>query len=267
MTNIQWNELPTSNGFIVTISEQHPYFSEHIVRGRKVLPGVAYLEIVTQAVSKLFPQFIISSFEDGVWLRPIICDKTFCAFQVFLVISNEDILFEIKLDDMVCAHGALKQQQSNTACFNAQNAFRIINQANRRIDRNAVYEAFSEMGICYGEYFQRIDYVDIYQNQALSLLSNQGSVQLGFTNLLDCAFQSGMAISIGEHTDSLMPFSFGLLHYHQLSGVFNKEIYRVITEKKSSFRTSITICDDQYNPLLSVYDLGVKPSLFLSQKN
>ena len=269
MVNIHWHKLPSAMGFVVTIPEEHPYFSEHIVRGKKVLPGVAYLDVVSHAVSKLFAEFPICSFEDVVWLRPIVCDKAFCEFNVLLSVSNEGILFEIMLDEALCGNGLVRKQllQSVTACLSSEQAYRIINQSTHRITRLDVYAAFSKMGIHYGQYFQRINYVDIYQNQAVSLLSNHDGVQLGFVNLLDCAFQSGMAISIGEHTESLMPFSFGLLHYHQLSGVLNKHTYYVITEKKSSFRTNITICDDQYTTLLSVYDLGVKPSLLQLQEN
>lgn len=262
MKNIEWNKVPNQDEFVVTIKEQHPYFFEHCVRGRKVLPGVAYLDIVAQAVRQMYPDFIIKAFEDGLWLRPIVCHEVACTLNILLSKEPQGIAFKVMVDSELCGAGLVKSNRSNVGQhLSFEQADDITNHAVRRISRSEVYQAFAEMGIDYGRYFRRINYVDVHENKSVSLLSNNDGVQLSFVNLLDAAFQSGMAISIGEHQESLMPFSLGAIHFHGETDITQHHSYYVITEKKSAFRTNITICDDRYQTLLSVHDLGVKPSL------
>ncbi|WP_353894629.1 polyketide synthase dehydratase domain-containing protein [Photorhabdus laumondii] len=133
-------------------------------------------------------------------------------------------------------------------------------QTEDHFTREGIYQAFADMGIVYGSYFQRISYVQRRTNMALSWLSNYDGIFLGWSGLMDCSFQAGMAISIGERNDSLMPYSLGLLMLHKPLPLQGLGSVFVLTKKLSSYRTNITIFNEEYSPLLSVFDLGVKPS-------
>lgn len=265
MKKLVWNTQADQKGFSVQIAEQHPYFSEHRVLNNKVLPGVAYIELAILAVRKLYPNFTIASVEDGVWLLPIVATQELTNIDIRLTLIEESnhITYKIIQDTDVCGSGTIKQKIENyTGDFlDFDQGMAIANASEKRINHNNIYTAFSEMGIDYGSYFSGINYVDIYQNKAFSLIKNFDGTPFDFVNLLDSAFQSGMAISIGEHQESLMPFSFRTLCFHHNHALITGDKYYVITEKKSLFRTEITICDQDLQKLISVIDLGVKPSL------
>jgi hypothetical protein len=135
----------------------------------------------------------------------------------------------------------------------------VAGGAVRRLEGSRIYEAFSAMGINYGPYFRRIRQVDILGQCSVARLSGGHEADLSFTNLLDCAFQSGMAIAIGSETGSLMPFSLGSMVFHDDLSLTSGTTWGVATEKFNRFRSSLVVFDAEGRPVLSVMDLGVKP--------
>lgn len=261
-TQINWYRQPQANTFMVEIPADHVYFSDHRVRGNKVLPGVVYLEIALEAVQRCFPTQSFTALDDCCWIRPIVCDTKQVSLEIALTISGEQVKFDLTRGDTMYSFGYLRAQSGMTKKIAVPLAKKeiVLNRSVRRINREDTYRAFSDMGIDYGHYFRRINYVDIYDNLACSLLSNNDGVAIGLANLLDCSLQSGMAILIGEHQDSLMPFSLGSMKLHRDINFDHLHSYYVLTQKNSPFRTNICICNDAYQPLISIFDLGVKPS-------
>ncbi|ABC30236.1 Polyketide synthase modules and related protein [Hahella chejuensis KCTC 2396] len=264
-TEGQWRSLPAGDGFRVSLRDDHPYFSHHRVRGWKVLPGVVYLELALSAIAKARPDFKTGFIDDVVWLRPVLASTPVTDIDVQLApISPTRFEFRIEHGGEMCGGGVVNAQTASGSADPLATPLCVRSQVGAEtrdhFPRSEVYAAFADMGIVYGPYFQRISYVQRLSNKALSWLSNNDGVFLGWASLLDCAFQAGMAISIGERRESLMPYSLGRLTLHQalpdqaLGSAF------VLTEKLSPFRTNLTIFDEAYTPLLSVFDLGVKPS-------
>lgn len=243
LPQIDFTVLSDLSGAQVTIKAEHPYFSHHRVLGHKVLPGVVYLELAMQAANLLYPTLIIDSLEDSVWMQPVVCSSEKVTLKVLLSIDGFNLKYQLCDEDKVYGQGTICQRCSiNAAPSVGLDARELVAQNSlRRISRKQSYSAFSEMGIDYGRYFQRINYVDIHQNQAIALLSDNDGSLITLANLLDCSFQSGMAISIGEHKDALMPFSLGALKFHQSPKQVHKHSYYVLTRKDSPFRTNITI--------------------------
>ncbi|MGL4487458.1 MAG: polyketide synthase dehydratase domain-containing protein [Yersinia sp. (in: enterobacteria)] len=260
-----WCLLSDASGYSVTLSHSHPYFSDHQVRGRKVFPGVAYLELALIAATKMYPALTPKALEDIVWLRPIICNEGEAEIRLRLLpISMNRIDFHIELAGQTCGYGCICGDSPRicqaTSVVPLSVREKIGTQTQDHLPRVKIYRAFAKMGIVYGAYFQRISYVQRYSNMALSWLSNYDGIFLGWSGLMDCSFQVGVAISIGEHNDSLMPYSLGRLTLHQPLPSHALGSAFVLTEKLSPFRTNITIFDENYNPLISVFELGVKPS-------
>lgn len=260
-----WRNLHDGTGYRVTLRDDHPYFSHHRLRGWKVLPGVVYLELALSAVARQQPNFKTGFVDEVVWLRPVLANTLETEIDVQLSpINPTRVEFRIEHKGEFCGSGVLNAGVASGYVDNLATPLCVRSQVGAatcdHFARSEVYAAFADMGIVYGPYFQRISYVQRFSNKALSWLSNYDGVFLGWASLLDCAFQVGMAISIGERRESLMPYSLGQLTLHQalpdhaLGGAF------VLTEKLSPFRTNITIFDEAYTPLLSVFDLGVKPS-------
>lgn len=264
-TEVRWHSLPNEGGYRVILRDNHPYFSHHLVRGSKVLPGVVYLELAFSAVANGRPDFKTSFVDEVVWLRPIIANTPETEINVQLSpISPSRIEFRIEYGGEICGGGVLNAKTVSGRTDSLAAPLHVLSQVSGETQdnftRNEVYAAFTDMGIVYGPYFQRISCVQRLSNKALSWLSNYDDVFLGWTGLLDGAFQSGMAISIGEHKESLMPYSLGRLILHQALPDWALDRAFVLTEKLSPFRTNLTIFDEAYVPLLSVFDLGVKPS-------
>lgn len=249
--------------FMVSLPLHHPCLADHIVRGKLVLPGVTYLELALAVAQRQYPRLPVVAFEDCVWLRPVVGEHDSVRVRVRLQAhADARIRFDF-LDEVgsICsgwmsggASGPGPWQQA------ADIWQRVTGESVRRYNRRQIYAEFSNMGIDYGRYFRRINYVDVHENQAVALLSNNDAVALSFSNLLDGAFQSGMAISIGTEAGSLMPFSLGMLVLHQPIDFKRTDSCFAVTEKSTKFRTNIAIHSEEGAPLVSVFDLGVKPS-------
>jgi len=263
----RWRFLNDDSGYSVIFSRHHPYFSDHHVQDLKVLPGVVYIELALMAAARRFPMLAPKIVEDIVWLRPIICSGDNADIRVRLnPINDNRVEYFIEYGGDICGYGSVcgddQRSSADTLATPLNVRDQVVSQTQDHFTRAELYRSFADMGIVYGEYFQRINYVQRHDNLALSWLSNSDGIFMGWSGLMDCSFQSGMAISIGEHSNSLMPYSLGRLVFHRSLPAKAMESAFVLTEKCSSFRTNITIFDQDYNPLLSVFDLGVKPSNF-----
>ncbi len=247
--------------FSLNLPYNHHYFSHHKVRSTPVLPGVAFLEWALKALALFDPHFNPTQIQDVVWTHPITPDSIGARLRIRLEqTSKHTVTYQLFQDKIECGSG----------CFFSSHAFPdplLVPKINAHSSEKdhilhaQLYDAFEDMGITYGSFFRCVQGVQRHPGYyAEALLIPREGVELSWANLLDCAFQVGMAISIGQHRESLMPYTMGYLHFHApipstpLTSAF------VVTEKLSPFRTSLTIFDHTHTPLLSVCDLGVKPS-------
>ncbi|MGW7413253.1 polyketide synthase dehydratase domain-containing protein [Streptomyces sp. NPDC054863] len=248
--------------FRVQIDPGHTYLREHLVGGRRVLPGVACLETAVRGAALLHPEATTFAVRDAAWLRPIsgdAPDELVVAFRSAPGARTTD--YTVTHRGALCAMGTLLfEKQDRAPAVGLEVRDEICAHTTSHLTRRELYEGFSHMGIDYGPYFRRNTYVQRYGKRSLAWLSHNDGTPMGMVNLLDCSFQSGMAISIGEHRDSLMPFSMGHMIFHAPAR-FPADSAFVLTEKLSPFRTNFTVYDEDYEPLLSVVDLGVKPAL------
>lgn len=252
------------NGATLCVPPHHPCFSDHQVRSMPVLPGVSYLELVLNAAKLLFPHFTTSTLEDCLWLRPFLGNVPSPRLNIeFKPVGDERLAFAVGDQEHTYALGCLCAEPAKTD-IPAQGK-RIREQLglhfSRYFNHQQVYAEFTGMGIDYGPFFKKISEVRIHEQQSLALLSRQVGAGFCFSNLLDCAFQSGMAISIGTERGSLMPFSLGTLVLHAPIDFSHRNEYWVTTQKNTEFRTDICVLSHDGRPLISVRDLGVKPSL------
>lgn len=259
---MKWMPLRSGEGFEVSLRRDHPYFSHHRVRGWRVLPGVVYLELALSALLKSYPSSVPSKLIDAVWLHPILGEEDTTTILVTLKPdSSNKIEYQIYHNSECCGYGVLTFD--TTFCEQAvpaATATIISSPDANRMTGDEIYKSFSELRIDYGPTFQRISHVTRLNNSAVARLSAGANTPFVWANLLDCSFQAGMAISLGEHQNSLMPYSLGQLVFHQALPVELSGGVTVLTKKLSPFRTNITIIGELYGPLISVFDLGVKPS-------
>jgi hypothetical protein len=245
------------------LREDHYLLADHRVRGHRVLPGVACFDLALSAMALCFPRINVRAFEDCVWIRPAVCADETLRLRIRVTEEpNGSFGFETMDDAGSLARGVLKSAETFASPWStAATVWRQVTESSTtRLNRARIYDAFSTMGIDYGPHFRRIHYADIVKNRAVALLSNNDAARIELCNMLDCAFQSGMVISINEETESLMPFSLGALLIHVPIATLDSHSFYVVTEKVTQFRTNIGIYDENGASVASILDLGVKPS-------
>ena len=262
MTTTQAELLPaTEPGMVRAVLDPgHTYLREHRVQGRCVLPGVVWLELAVRAGQR--PRTTVAGIMDAAWLRPVHGDEPLDELALTLSDAAGDAVdYTVTNRGRLCGMGTLRYRDEDRApAVPLAVRDRICEHTRSHLTRSEIYTEFAAMGIDYGPYFRRITYVQRHEQTSLAWLSHNDGTRLDLVNLLDCSFQAGMAISIGEHRDSLMPYSMGHMAFHVPPRTPVTSAF-VLTVKHSPFRTSLTVYDEDYAPLISVYDLGVKPAI------
>ncbi|MCP5005923.1 MAG: type I polyketide synthase, partial [Planctomycetes bacterium] len=181
------------------------FLNEHQVKGGKVFPGVAYLEMARAAVEKA-----LGELEDGmaihlknvVWPQPIVIDGS--VQKVHIGLFGEEsgqIQYEVYTDSdneegaIVHSRGVAEiKEKEETPALDIQN---LRSQMNARLlSAEDCYQAFKKMGIEYGEGHRGIREIYQGENQVLAKLSLPYSVHdtldgyLLHPGLMDSAIQS-----------------------------------------------------------------------------
>jgi hypothetical protein len=251
------------DGFDAAIPSSHPCLADHVVRGHRVLPGVVHLDLALGAAHLKYPGFRAIGFEDCTWTKPLLAPGDGVRAHVALEpAASGRVRFAVRDLEATFASGWIASQPAIPGPWEggAEIRRRATQGSWRRIAREDVYRAFSELGIDYGPFFRRIERVDIEANHAFARLVGDGGVDIELSNLLDCASQSSIAISIGMDVGSLMPFSLGAMIAHEPLDFGGEPSFCVASEKSTPYRTMIGIYGADGRPLLSVWDLGVRPS-------
>lgn len=243
----------------VVIDAKHPWLAHHVVKGRPVLPGAVWIHLVMELAKHMYPSFEIQCVFDVAWLRPIVS-----SVQVEFYVAIEhcqdttQLRFTIDSGGQRCGTGRLSSVPLRVGPIVPINMQAKWDRGPLKIiTRERLYHEFLHMGIGYGAYFRKVSYVQRCGRTSFAVIGGNGT-GIGRANLMDCAFQGGLAISIGEHQEALMPYSLGrMIVHHKIP--YPLEFAYVVTRKDSEFRTSFTAYNDDCEPLLSVSDLGVKP--------
>src|SRR2546423_745077 len=164
-----------------TFTGEEFFLKDHQVRTKdgavqKVLPGVAYLEMVRAAVEQAWPRSSESNIlvlRDTVWARPFVVSEE-KEISIALLPKNEDeIEYEIYSRDagqeiVHCQGRALWSHQQATARLDLDQLKGQMGQS--RMDPKSIYAAFERMGIFYGAAFQGIQAIYRGNGHALAHL-------------------------------------------------------------------------------------------------
>nr|WP_315824593.1 polyketide synthase dehydratase domain-containing protein [Paraflavitalea speifideiaquila] len=212
--------------FSSTFTGEEFFLKDHLVNGKKLLPGVAYLEMVYEAMGIAGgQQGKAIEVENLVWLQPFSVNGHPENISIQLLPQdNGDIRFDIH------SHPTAGEPNART---HSQGMARYLGQAEvpaidikalqaimslGRLEADACYDLFAQMGIVYGPAQRGIQCIYKGQGQALAQLSIPGSVANTLSqyalhpSLLDAALQSviGCMITPGILPDRLplaIPFA------------------------------------------------------------
>jgi len=206
--------------FSSTFTGDEFFLADHIVNGKRILPGVAYLEMARAAVMYSIDAFATTlptknnpvRLKNVVWIKPIIVDDQ--AVEVHIRLSSEqrgEINYEIYSNAInQAAEPVVHHRGSAVICADAQPAYLNIKALQAQCNLNTlasakIYDSFREMGMTYGPGQQGLDTVYLGSGQVLARISLPSVVtdtQHQFVlhpSLLDSALQATISLTMATN--------------------------------------------------------------------
>ncbi|MBD8525908.1 type I polyketide synthase [Pseudomarimonas arenosa] len=206
------------------------FLRDHKVLGRRVLPGVAYVEMVRAAAALALPgdRTRTLEFQDHAWIQPVVVDDAF-VLTVVLHDKGEDedgghwLDYEIRSEGggetphargtVRCSAEIIEAEPVDVAAVDE-----AIEGAN--CDRDALYARFEALGLRYGSTMQGITELRSDGDQVIARLRLPGASDPRFglhPAIMDSAMQCTICLLAGldgEGGAALMPFAFDDMIVH-----------------------------------------------------
>jgi acyl transferase domain-containing protein/acyl carrier protein/SAM-dependent methyltransferase len=194
-------------GFTTHLTSNEEVIRDHVVRRKKILSGVAYLEMGREAGERVAEEKI-SVIKNIAWLSPVIIDNTPVAVHTSLFPLENGLSFSIySTEDTEHCTGLLTydlpERQEN---FSLSEIRARLHHTKKGAD---CYDFFQSLQLDHGPSFQGIQELHFNENEALSkitlTLNGQYVLQPG---IMDSALQTCAAFSFNKDNISLfLPFS------------------------------------------------------------
>ncbi len=258
------------------------YLSDHNVSGRKVLPGVTYLEMA-RAAAEIAGAGKIQAIENVFWTQPVIVSDEPTDLHVSLYPDQASGF----LDYEVVSRGERGQKlihgQGKLVCNGHKhhmdgpsdesvhpNAPFDINAIKKRcVNRRSgeeCYAEFEKRGLRYGTGFQVIQEMRFNEREVLSELALPACVRNEFRDytlhpsLMDGALQTAAGL-IQNKTDTapFLPFSLGR---SEMTGPLTETCYAHATPSETGRESRIfdvRLLDPSGHLLVSLYDISMRP--------
>lgn len=203
------------------------FLAEHVLKGKKVLPGVAYLEMTlfaAQASSKRK----VASLNDVVWMQPVIVGDEECRLCVSLSPEAEHIRCDVFSEGSDPSAPVIHSQGFLTCGDAPDRDTRIVDiqairsACNSSLSQSEFYSVLDGLGADYGNSFQVIETLWKDRNQALAKLRlpehripDADAYHL-HPSIMDAAFQitDSLILQPGE-TGGYLPFFVKRIDVHQ----------------------------------------------------
>lgn len=198
------------------------FLADHLVQGKRILPGVAYLEMVRMAIALAVDKQMQGCdlrFSNVVWARAIIVgDRPVRVHTVLQVDDSTTVSFEIYTnvdteENDGKANAVLHCQGCVELCFlDKRPALDLANLQSQcqpnNLSATQCYQVFESVGIKYGPGHRGIDTVYVGNQQVLAKLllppsvANTADQFVLHPSLLDSALQASLGLAIGGDVSS-----------------------------------------------------------------
>ncbi len=260
--------------FKSTFSGDEFFLAEHRVRGKRILPGVAHLEMARAALVKALESKEAIGLKEIVWLRPALCEKGPLELAIRLFPEEGDeIAYEIYSEgvETEILHSQGKAYLYSIGEIPSRDLEAIKSQASSRFTKERCYETFRKLGLDYGPTFQAIEQLWVGEGQLLAKISTQPSVQCNQEQfvlhpaLLDAAFHASIGFLLAADGSSSgrlsLPFAMDELIILAPCG---PSIWSYICECRSSQSTDhfrkydIDLCDESGKVCVRIKGASIK---------
>jgi len=185
--------------YSTTLSGEESFLRDHLVQGRRTVPGVAQLEWARAAVSLALGQESSIRLEQVKWLRPLVVES---ALEVHIGLMEEApgrISYEIYSgqgeEAVVYSHGYGVVRQSSEA--SQLDLAALVAQCPRTLSGAEIYEQSASLGIEYGPSFRVLKELHVGDGLAVGVLEvGSGTEAEGYLwppSLVDGALQASLA--------------------------------------------------------------------------
>ncbi|AJQ95677.1 non-ribosomal peptide synthetase [Gynuella sunshinyii] len=185
--------------FTVVLNGEEFFLTDHVLGGKKILPGVAYLEMTRFAGEQSCRQPIVS-IREVVWMQPVVVGQDPCELVVSLHDDAGQIRFEVHSDaanPILHSQGLLLTGSATQADDHVRtlDISAIRELCNQQYSQPWFYDRLMAVGADYGPAFQVIE--TLYQNddQVLARLHLPEDTRFGndefflHPSIMDAAFQ------------------------------------------------------------------------------
>lgn len=204
------------------------FFKDHQIKGKKILPGAAYLEMARAAVASTIsdPKAVIHLM-NLIWLAPVVYENSPMRVEIRLCPSEEpgELTFEIyssqaNEEEVIHCQGRAKiLRQSTSPSIVLENLKKYGWKA--ELQSAECYRIFEKAGIDYGPGHRAIEKVYTSDHQAFSKLKmpdfSPENLKLYFLHpsIVDAAFQTTIGLSAAQDSsEALVPFAIDRLEIY-----------------------------------------------------
>ncbi|MFD1990497.1 SDR family NAD(P)-dependent oxidoreductase [Paenibacillus nicotianae] len=216
--------------FTSTFTGDEFFLKDHVIKGQKILPGVAYLEMVrasvVQAMELHKQDHSMIVFDNVTWVRPIAVDKQPVQIHIQLIPQeNQSLNYEVysQQDDALTTH----YNQGTVTVVPTENERKAIDIASliQKCDQQMItgeecYTSFRQVGLDYGPAQQAIQQIYIGHQQAIahlllpSTVSHTAQQYILHPSMMDAAIQACIGLpSLGY--ESVTPFGLDQMKIYQ----------------------------------------------------
>lgn len=281
---ISANEASTVDSTVavysIALTGDEFFLTDHRVFGEKVLPGVAYLELVNSVFNDFqsanpaikiqqLNDSVSNIFTDVTFLAPVKVKEKSAAELIITLkcLSDQNTEFSVisyeESSDVLHAQGKIKisdETQSSTTI----DLLNLKESTSTPISIDRLYSVFSKMGVEYGPGHQSVTQIEVNksQNFAIAQVKLPSSVvgnSLTFDlhpSLMDGALQVAIALDLENFSEShspIVPFSLASATIH--TPLIQQEYFVVAKERSSTYNSEpqqrnekvfdFTICDKE----------------------
>ncbi|WP_255298242.1 SDR family NAD(P)-dependent oxidoreductase [Brevibacillus dissolubilis] len=261
--------------FRSTFSGREFFLADHIVKGQKILPGVAYLEMAREAVKHSVGEEHRADttmlLRNIVWARPLQAEEKPVAVQIGLYPEdNGQIRYEIiSADQAGTNEPATMYSQGSVVLRPAEKAPSIdltalqAQDSQQTLTTGECYEIFNQMGLEYGPALRGIELLHVGQGRILAKLSLP-SVIADTTDqyalhptMMDAALQSAIGLVVGANAAlaggemPLKPYVPFALEELEIFGDCRSTMWALVRNQEGSIvggkvqKLDVDLCDEQ----------------------
>ncbi len=240
------------------LTGSEPIISDHIVKHKKVLPGVACFEMAREALQRSGLHGF-NNFSDIKWLHPITINDQSQLVETNVYSNSNETIVEITTVEndktTVCFQAKITENKKDEAEV-YRNIETIKERSIKNYTKEQCYQIFEKKGIKYGERLKRIDYARITNEQeALINISPSNNSEFSLpVEILDNALQSCALLWIQNSEKLALPYAIENFHWDDLKDEV-KYCYSVHNQKDETFEVELLNAEGKVLSKLSGYKM------------